>query len=251
MKKTVLQCFIALSLASFGNIATAQIDLNQAHRSSADKVRDVTSKPLETIALMPIKEGMTVLDLLGGNGYFSELLSQQVGATGKVLLHNNKAYMPFVGKDLEARLADGSLKNVVRYDREVDQLGLAENSLDAVFFVMGYHDMYHVGPGWKIDDKDLMGQIKKALKPNGMMLVIDHSAPLGSKLAQTQDNHRIDEEFVKTSLAGFGFEIVKQSDLLRNPADPRTNLVFEPSVRGKTDRFVYVVKNVKTSSTGY
>jgi len=100
--------------------------------------------------------------------------------------------------------------------------------VDAVFFVMGYHDMYHVSPGWKIDDKDLMGQIKKALKPNGLMLVIDHSAPIGSKLEQTQNNHRIDE-----------------SDLLRNPADSRKNIVFDPSIRGKTDRFVFVVKNVK------
>jgi len=118
--------------------------------------------------------------------------------------------------------------------------------VDAVFFVMGYHDMYHVSPGWKIDDKDLMGQIKKALKPNGLMLVIDHSAPIGSKLEQTQNNHRIDdEEFVKSSLKAFGFEIVKQSDLLRNPADSRKNIVFDPSIRGKTDRFVFVVKNVK------
>jgi predicted methyltransferase len=127
----------------------------------------------------------------------------------------------------------------------VDHLDFAENSVDAVFFVMGYHDMYHVSPGWKIDDKDLMGQIKKALKPNGLMLVIDHSAPIGSKLEQTQNNHRIDEEFVKSSLKAFGFEIVKQSDLLRNPADSRKNIVFDPSIRGKTDRFVFVVKNVK------
>lgn len=245
MNRLLRNCLVSFGLATISLIANAQIDLNHAHRSNADKQRDMTSKPLEMMALMDVKEGMTVLDLLGGSGYYSELLGQQVGNNGRVLLHNNKAYLPFVGKELEARLADGSLKNVVRYDREVDHLELAENSVDAVFFVMGYHDMYHVSPGWKIDDKDLMGQIKKALKPNGLMLVIDHSAPIGSKLEQTQNNHRIDEEFVKSSLKGFGFEIVKQSDLLRNPADSRKNIVFDPSIRGKTDRFVFVVKNVK------
>ncbi len=238
-------CLVSLALGSLSQLAQAEVDLAHPHRSVADKTRDVTSKPVETLALMSIKEGMTVLDLLGGSGYFSELLSQQLGSQGKVLLHNNKAYLPYVGKDLEARLADGSLKNVVRYDREVDNLGLSENSLDAVFFVMGYHDMYHVSPGWKIDDNDLLGQVKKALKPNGLMLVIDHSAPVGSKLSYAQEQHRIDEDFVKSSLQSMGFELVRQSDLLRNPDDKRTNSVFDPAIRGKTDRFVLVVKNIK------
>lgn len=223
----------------------AQIDLKEPHRSSADMTRDATSKPLETIALMNIRPGMTVFDLLGGSGYFSELLSQQVGPGGKVLLHNNQAYLPFVGKDLEKRLADGHLKNVIRYDREVDKLDLTENSVDAVFFVMGYHDLYHIEKGWELDPKQLIGQIRRALKPGGLMLVIDHAAPEGSKVTHAQKNHRIDETYVKDELAKFGFDTVTQSQLLRNPQDSRLTNVFDPAIRSKTDRFVLVVKNNK------
>ena len=143
------------------------------------------------------------------------------------------------------RLGDGHLKNVQRYMREVDQLDLAENSLDAVFFVMGYHDMYHVSKDWKINPTDFIGQLKKALKPGALMLVIDHAAPVGSKTSLAQENHRIDEAYVKDELEKLGFEIVKQSDLLRNPDDKRLNSVFDPAIRGKTDRFVLVVKNKK------
>ncbi len=222
------------------------IDLRAPGRPLADQTRDITSKPVETLAMMKLAEGDTVLDLLGGNGYFSELAAQQVGPSGKVLLHNNAAYHAFIGKAFEARIGDGSrLKNVVRYDREVDQLGLAENSVDAVLFVMGYHDMYHVSPTWKIDPKQFMGQVRAALKPGGLMLVIDHSAPAGSKLAYSQDKHRIDIAYVKAELRQFGFEPVAESDVLANPQDDRLTSVFDPAIRGKTDRFLLVVRNKK------
>ncbi len=134
---------------------------------------------------------------------------------------------------------------MVRYDREVEDLGLAPNSVDAVLFVMGYHDMYHVSPTWKIDPKNLMGQVRAALKPGGLMLVIDHNAPAGSKLAGAQDNHRIDAGYVRDELRQFGFELVTESDLLANAQDTRTTSVFDPAIRGKTDRFVMVVRNKK------
>lgn len=238
-----LFALILLSTSSW--FCHAEINLKQPQRPAADLVRDVSSRPVETMALMQLRPGMTVLDLLGGGGYFSELISQEVGANGKVLLHNNQAYLPYVGKDLAARLADGHLKNVQRYDKEVENLELAENSLDAVFFVMGYHDMYHVSTGWKIDPQHLMGQIKKALKPNGLMLVIDHAAPDGSKLQHAQENHRIDEAYVKDELARIGFETVQQSGLLRNAQDSRLTSVFDAAIRGQTDRFVLVLQNKK------
>jgi predicted methyltransferase len=234
-----------LALALFALSAqAAPIDLRAPSRTTADLARDAASKPVETLALLRLAEGATVFDLFGGNGYLAELAAQQVGPGGKVLLHNNKAYLKFVGKALDER-TDGHLKNVVRYDREVEQLGLAENSVDAVLFVMGYHDMYHATPTWKIDPKNLMGQVRTALKPGGLMLVIDHNAPAGSKLAQAQDNHRIDSAYVKAELQQFGFEVVSESDMLANPQDPRTNSVFDPAIRGKTDRFVMVVHNKK------
>jgi predicted methyltransferase len=36
-----------------------------------------------------------------------------------------------------------------------------------------------------------------------------------------------------------GFKFDGESPVLRNPADPHTALVFDPSIRGKTDQFVY------------
>jgi predicted methyltransferase len=79
-----------------------------------------------------------------------------------------------------------------------------------------------------------------ALKPGGRFVIIDHAAPDGTGLRDTDTTHRIDAAVVKADLAAAGFRFVGESQVLRNPADDRTKLVFDPSVRGKTDQFVYV-----------
>ena len=60
----------------------------------------------------------------------------------------------------------------------------------------------------------------------------------GSAAAQTL--HRIDETFARADFERAGFRFVSSSDALRNGADDRTRNVFDPAIRGKTDRFALV-----------
>ncbi len=90
------------------------------------------------------------------------------------------------------------------------------------------------GPDIAAEDKGLYN----ALKPGGILFIVDHSAPAGSGTSATATTHRIDEDVVKAELKAAGFRLVSESDVLRNPADPRTKLVFDPSIRGHTDQFV-------------
>ena len=66
--------------------------------------------------------------------------------------------------------------------------------------------------------------------------------PRGSGLAATNTTHRIDAARVKVDMAAAGFVFVGESNVLRNPADTRDKLVFDPSIRGKTDQFVYLFR---------
>ncbi len=50
--------------------------------------------------------------------------------------------------------------------------------------------------------------------------------------------HRIDEALVDAAVKSAGFEIEAKSDVLRNPDDDRSKNVFDPEIRGQTDRFV-------------
>lgn len=242
--KFSIKSLITLALFAFSaqTLANSALLLNTPHRSEQDKLRDKTSKPVEIIQFSGVKPEMQILDLFAGGGYYSELLSQVVGPKGKVLLHNNQAYLSYVGKELKQRMADGSLTNVVKYMQEADDLSLADNTLDSIFFVMGYHDMYHQTKGWDIDGDKLLKQLYKALKPGGTLLVIDHSAPIGTGIEYSQDKHRIAPEYVIKELKKYGFQFAKQSELLANADDDYEISPFDPKVYRKTDRFVMLFR---------
>ncbi len=216
--------------------------LDHEGRTEADRERDQNSKPMEILKFAKIEPGMTIADIFGGGGYYSEILSHVVGSEGKVYLHNNKAYLNFVGKQLDERLAEGRLANVVNHQHEADALELPKGSLDRVFMVMSYHDIYFETQGWKLDGKVLMAQIREALKPDGLLVIIDHAAEAGSKQSHAQNLHRIDEAFAKQDIAGFGFTLVAESQALRNEKDDYGINVFDPKVKGKTDKFVLLFK---------
>ena len=77
-----------------------------------------------------------------------------------------------------------------------------------------------------------------ALKPGGIYLILDHEADPGSGTRDTATLHRIDADTVKKEVLAAGFTFVGGSDLLRQPGDPHTVKVFDPSVRGRTDQFI-------------
>ena len=78
-----------------------------------------------------------------------------------------------------------------------------------------------------------------ALKPGGLFVVIDHVAPAGSGLADTNTLHRIDPAVVKREVEAAGFVFDGESNALRNPADPHDLKVFDKAIRGHTDQFIY------------
>jgi predicted methyltransferase len=234
---------LAVSLLVIPAIAiAAQVDLTNAKRTAQDLKRDITAKPNQIIEFAGIAKGMVVADILGGGGYYSELLSQVVGEKGKVYLQNNEAYIQYIGKELTDRTKAGRLTNVVDYRVEAEKMGFANNSLDAIFFVLGYHDLYHRSKSWDLDADVFLNQLQKALKPGGILLVVDHAAPNGSKTSHSQKLHRIDEFYVRDELKTKGFSFVKASQMLRNDQDTRLISPFIPKIRRRTDRFVMLFR---------
>ena len=217
-------------------------------RSAADRERDTREKPAEVLALAKFRRGDTVADILAGGGYYSEILSGIVGPQGKVLLVNNPGYDGFGKKGYTERLAGNRLPNVQHIVGPSDALGMGENVLDGAVIVMSYHDLYWVDDkqGWpKVDAGQFLDQITRALKPGSVLLVVDHSAKQGTGSADAQTLHRIDEQFTIADFRRHGLEWEAAIPVLRNADDDRSKNVFDPAIRGKTDRFVHLYRKPK------
>jgi predicted methyltransferase len=217
-------------------------------RPAADLQRDATDKPAEVLRFAGIKPGMHVLDFLGYEGYYSELLSYVVGPTGHVLLLNNKAYDAFSRGNWKPRLA--RLPNVEHRTADPAQLGLASDSLDAIVMVKVYHDLYWVSPqdGWpKVDVPAVLDQLQRALKPGGVLVVVDHSAKPGTGNHDAGTLHRIDEQYARKDFEAHGFRFVRASDALRNPADKRDTVSYTKPALGHTDRFMLLFRKPAAS----
>ena len=247
MKALMLSLALLLAPAAFADDLKPVYEaaLASPHRSDKDRERDARDKPVEVMELAQIKPGMHVADVFGAGGYWSEILANVVGPQGSVLLVNNPPYVEFAKTDLETRFADGKLPTIQRAVVDPADMKLGDGKLDAAFIVMSYHDLYNVDEkeGWPaIDAAKFLDQIHRALKPGAVFVIVDHAAAKGTGKAPAQTLHRIDEAFAKKDIESHGFTLAKTWDGLRNPADDHTRMVFDPSIRGKTDRFVHIYR---------
>jgi len=236
---------MALSLLASGLAPAADPSLYEAavaaaERPAADRERDANRKPADVLEFAGIEPGMTVLDLFSGGGYYSELLSYVVGPDGHVLAHSNEAYKRFVGDEFDRRFGNDRLPNVEILMAENNELSLDAGSIDAIMLVLSFHDLYYADAenGWpKIDVDAFLAELHKGLRPGGTITVIDHAAPAGAPSDTGGTVHRIDPAIVVARMTAAGFVLDARSDLLRNPDDDYEKVVFDPAVRGRTDRF--------------
>lgn len=209
-------------------------------RSEADRLRDASDKPATVLNFIGLRPRMRVADLISGGGYYSELMSYVVGPRGKVISHTVKTYDRWAAEERKTRFAAGRLPNVVPLYSELPELELGDEPLDLILMVKVYHDIYYRSDIWpRVNRDDFFARIRKALKPGGILAVIDHAALPGTGSSAAQGLHRIDQAFAKVDIERAGFEFQAESDVLRNPADDHTLNVFDAGIQGHTDRFVY------------
>jgi predicted methyltransferase len=218
-------------------------------RPAEDTARDLLDHPAEMLRLAGIRPGMKVADVLAGDGYYSELLSYVVGPKGQVLMINNLAFDNWSQPALQNRLASNRLSSVTHETVDLNDMKLAPASLDAILLIKVYHDMYWVdaapnSPWPKIDVSRVLDQLSKALKPGGVLLLVDHSARAGRGKSDAGELHRIEEAFAVKDFTAHGFKVVAKSDLLRRPDDARDLISYKGPALGKTDRFVLVFHKI-------
>lgn len=241
IKTTIaLLAFLALPVA----VATADESrmladelTNAPGRSDEDKQRDAQRRPDQVLTFLGIRAGDTVLDIWAAGGWYTEVLSIAVGPDGKVYSQNPQAVLNFSDgryeKLLTERLANGRLANVERVDAAVIDLDIPPASVDFAFSALNFHDVYN-RQGKEAAGEFLAG-VFNLLKPGGTLGLVDH---VGDADADNTSLHRIELSLVEEAAAAAGFIIEAKSDLLAHPEDDHTRGVFDPTLRGATDRFI-------------
>jgi predicted methyltransferase len=215
------------------------------NRPDADKQRDDSRKPADTIAFSGMKPGWVIADFIPGTGYYDRIFSGVVGAKGHVYGFYPAELKSFIKTPLPP---DGT-KPFDKFDN-VTSLSAPANDfaapapLDLVWISDNYHDLHDpfFAPA---DLAKVNAAVFKALKPGGIYLVLDHAAPAGSGLADTNTLHRIDEAAVKKEVEAAGFQLVGESDALHNPADDHSKKIFDPAIRAHTDQFILKFRKPK------
>ena len=216
------------------NIAAAAADPGRRLQVSDDAARHGP----EILAFAGVKRGAKVIDLIPGAAYWTRLFAKAVGPSGHVYGIWPEPYAREAGKNVaDYKALATTYPNVSLAVEPVTELSAPEK-VDLVFTSQNYHDyadkfMGAVGPAV------LNKAVFAALKPGGVFLIIDHVAPAGTGMADTDTLHRIDPAIVKTQLAAAGFLFVGSNPLLANAADDHSKAVFDRSIRGRTDQFIY------------
>lgn len=209
-------------------------------RPAEDVARDAVRKPADMVAFAGIKTGSKVADMIPGAGYFTRVFAEAVGPTGKVtaiIPPQAEAAYPEPSKAVRAMATTGYPQvAVVAAPTDPSLTG----TLDVFWTAQNYHDLHNSLP-----PEGVIGfnkAVLATLKPGGVYVIVDHAGKDGSGLADTKTLHRIDPAVIKAEVTAAGFTFDGESAVLRNPADPKTANVFDPSIRGKTDQVAYRFK---------
>ncbi len=246
MNKTLISALIFSCVIATGHSgAEEQVDpmaarilqqLKSDGRNEYDAVKDPDRKPVETMQFFGVNAGMTVLDMTAGNGYNAEILSAAVGPNGIVYAQNSHFVTTLIKgalhKAMRGRLENNRLPNV-RYIVVDSEDMPFDKSIDLAIWGFNIHDVYN--RDGEAATLQFLADIKRALKPGGVLGVSEHVGVAGNDNAQL---HRLETSIVLGMLEKAGFVVEETSDLLANPDDDHSQSIYADGLRYRTDRIL-------------
>ena len=216
-----------------------------AARTEANVKLDEGRKPAEVLQFLGLEKGMRVVDMFGANQYWAEIIAPAIGPQGQVVVWQP---MQFLNDKRRGEFSEWARKqgNVTLLSSPFENPLIGLNQYDFLLMNLDYHDVYWQNEQRKIPrmEPDVwLRAIFAAMKPGATLGIIDHVAsPGGDTRAVVDKLHRIDPAVVRADFERAGFVLDGESQILRNPQDDHSLLVFDPKIRGKTDRAFFRFK---------
>jgi predicted methyltransferase len=215
------------------------------HRSDANRARDAYRHPKETLAFFGVKPDSTVMEVWPGGGWYTEVLSPYLREKGKYI-----AIFPAQSvKGLENFKAKLATRPELYDKTAIVPLGVPDK-LDirpegGADFILTFRNVHN----WLGDDLTLTDKFMKsffnALKPGGVLGVVEHRAKPGTTIAQSKESGYMDEAWVIERAQAAGFKLEAKSDVNANPRDTKDYAkgvwTLPPTLtNGETDKAKYL-----------
>jgi predicted methyltransferase len=217
------------------------------HRSDENRARDKYRNPFETLTFFGIEPDMTVVEIYPGRGWYTEILAPYLKETGTLYAaeHPGDPSYEAVQRSLEA--FDQKVKTAPALYGDVKRTKLTKGgeiappeSADLVVTFRNVHSWMGSGT-----EQDAFAAMFKALKPGGVLGVVQHRGDPSVKQDPKGGLGYVNEDYVIEMAEKAGFELVKKAEINGNPNDtkdyPKGVWTLPPSLRlGDEDREKYV-----------
>lgn len=250
---SIFLMFAGVNVASAVEVAAAEgLDKTLAgeHRSAANKARDAFRHPKETLAFFGVKADSSVIETFPGAGWYTEVLAPYLRASGRYTVAYPAESVRGIKSFQEKLAAKPTLYDKVKIvpigapvalDIRPDGANTAVGG--GADFVLTFRNVHN----W-IDDDNVDAFMKSffdALKPGGVLGLVEHRAKPGSKLKQAIDLGYVTEEYVIKHALIAGFKLDAKSEINANPKDSKDYKsgvwTLPPSLAdGELDRAKYV-----------
>ncbi|MGJ4860655.1 methyltransferase [Labrys sp. La1] len=201
------------------------------------------SKLSELIRFARIDAGSTVIDVYPGDGDWTRLFSGVVGPQGRVYSFVPAEVAHFkndpVGR-MRTLAKEPGRENVEAVSADLVAMPEVTPPANVLWLHLFYHDLHTaLIQARGATASDFNRAVYERLKPGGYYVIVDHAAAAGTGTSNTQALHRIDPASVRKEVEAADFVLDAQSSILANKDDSHSIKVFDPSIKGETDRFAF------------
>ncbi len=219
---TVLTCLatfgatgvVAQSVAPSKDITAV---LASPTRTPANRARDRYRHPSETLAFFGVKPTQTVIEFLPAGGWYAEILAPLVRARGRYIALVPTAQAERTRNGFAEKAAVYGATQVATIDFKTGASSIPAGSADVLLTFRNVHNLLMQ------DDPAVAGRVFEAfyaaLKPGGVLGVVDHRLPEEMDTAREKTSGYIKRSTVVRLAQEAGFELAGESRINANPKD--------------------------------
>jgi predicted methyltransferase len=215
--------------AQQGTSAPIDAALGGPNRSAANKARDRYRHPKETLEFFGLRPEMTVVEIWPGGGWYTEILAPLLRDRGKLYVAQYGSEPPFPYQQREMDTLAAKMRAAPELYRSVtptalnfftNELEIApQETADLVLTFRNVHNWFQEGYGPPNTAELAFKAMFDALKPGGVLGIVDHRWPDPTTEDPAAGNGYVSERRVVEYAENAGFELAGGSAVNNNPLD--------------------------------